>query len=173
MEGNWYLYDSSYPLRVCAGGNYNPSAIPGITVNGGVCGRMAELEMRKSNCMGLPATAAGEPGHCATFRFESMNASFTTLTLVSAGAGLCLTCNGGRRCNTAKADSATCTTFGYNAATRAFKVPSSDQCLDAYTSNNCGALGLQWERKPAVSCVWPHRVRVEHHVQAPCGDGVR
>ena len=92
MEGNWYLYDSSYHLRVCAGGKYNPSAIPGMAVYGGVCGRMAELEMRKSNCMGLPATTKGEPGHCAGFRFESMNASFTTLTLVSAGAGLCLTC---------------------------------------------------------------------------------
>ena len=33
--------------------------------DGGVCGTMAEIAARTDNALGIPASTAGQPGHCA------------------------------------------------------------------------------------------------------------
>ena len=48
---------------------YHPDSIPGMATYGGVCGRLALLEVRKNSCMGIPAQFKTEPGHAAGFRF--------------------------------------------------------------------------------------------------------
>jgi hypothetical protein len=37
--------------------------------DGGVCGTMANMEVRTRNSLGTPACTAGQPGHCALIRF--------------------------------------------------------------------------------------------------------
>jgi len=83
MEGKWYLYDSSFHERICAGGKYHPDSLPGIAVYGGVCGRMSTLDYRKTGCMGMPATAKNEPGHAAGFRLKPQTAIFTELNIIT------------------------------------------------------------------------------------------
>lgn len=95
--GKWYKYDANFHRNFCSNGkkNIHPDGVPGIAVYGGVCGRMAQLEWRKTSCMGMPATMKGEPGHCAGFKFVPGSGDKTTLSVGNRG---CLVCarKGGR-----------------------------------------------------------------------------
>lgn len=142
MEGQWYLYDSSFHKRICEGGKYHPDSLPGIAVYGGVCGRMAQLEWRKSSCMGMPATQKGEPGHCAGFKFKPMTGQYGRLTVASgvvAPANSCLRCDGGA-CTYETAGSANCTEFNFDAKEKLIRAPNG-QCVDVYAGPVLGLWG--------------------------------
>ncbi len=53
---------------------WHPSTIPRIVEDGGVCGRMAQLESAGKNTLGIPSCTAGQPIHCALM-FVAQNAN--------------------------------------------------------------------------------------------------
>lgn len=44
---------------------WHPDSIPRILEDGGVCGRLARMEATGKAVLGIPASTAGQPGHCA------------------------------------------------------------------------------------------------------------
>jgi hypothetical protein len=97
--GKWYKYDAKFHRNVCSRGHpeIHPDGLGGIAVYGGVCGRMAQLEWRKTGCMGAPATMKSEPGHCAGFKYVPGGGDKTTLSVGNRG---CLVCSQrGKRCS--------------------------------------------------------------------------
>lgn len=65
----WYKYADPFHQNF-KNPQINPDALGGIACYGGVCGRMAQLEWRKTSCMGMPATMKSEEGHCAGFKMK-------------------------------------------------------------------------------------------------------
>jgi hypothetical protein len=129
----WYKYDAHFHNNLCNSGNpnFHPDAIPGIANYGGVCGRMAQLEWRKTGCMGVPATQKGEPGHCAGMKIVPAMVAKTPLS--SDGGQTCLICTGQRNCHTGSPGSSTCTTFlvdGDNSQIVIDDGPKKGKCID-------------------------------------------
>eukprot|EP00746_Dinoflagellata_sp_MGD_P077774 gnl/MRDRNA2_/MRDRNA2_31165_c0_seq1.p1 gnl/MRDRNA2_/MRDRNA2_31165_c0~~gnl/MRDRNA2_/MRDRNA2_31165_c0_seq1.p1 ORF type:complete len:953 (-),score=203.14 gnl/MRDRNA2_/MRDRNA2_31165_c0_seq1:124-2703(-) len=146
--GKWYKYDARFHNNICSRGHpeIHPDALGGIAVYGGVCGRMAQLEWRKTGCMGMPATMKSEPGHCAGFKFVSGSGDKTTLTLAGRG---CLVCSQrGRPCGFSHKQT-DCSKFVVSDGKakneldmhKILKHDGTGQCLDLHGRNKPGLWG--------------------------------
>merc|ERR1719454_461358 len=131
--GKWYNYRDPFH-QYFKNPKIHPDALSGIAVYGGVCGRMAQLEWRKTGCMGLPATMKSEPGHCAGFKFRPGVGVSTTLTV----AGGCLVCERKNSKCAASPDPAPCSSFLVESGEatdeldmhKVIKEAETGQCLD-------------------------------------------
>mmetsp|Transcript_30111 Transcript_30111/g.70048 ORF Transcript_30111/g.70048 Transcript_30111/m.70048 type:complete len:1545 (+) Transcript_30111:66-4700(+) len=171
FEGGWYKYTFGYYDNICAGDGPYGDSLMGIAEYGGVCDRMAELEWRKSSCMGMPAQQKSEPGHWAGFKFGSTTAKFVMLNVLTDWSNtytlqlvpevhhwvtiewalgetafpnvssLCVKCSSWNSCSTMPAGHDECTNFEIDLEAKRIRAPWGNQCLDMFGGPQPGLWG--------------------------------
>lgn len=76
--GNIAQYPPLLEARSMAPYDFGYGSFQMMLKDGGVCGTMANIDARNKLALGVPASTAGQPGHCALvyFRFDAQNNTF-------------------------------------------------------------------------------------------------